>query len=390
MDATTRAVTRDQHRRAGLISHCSDEAELYVGLMSGTSLDGIDAVLAVITQDQTRLVAQHYLGYPQQLRLQLLNLHRPQDDEIHLAALAANQLAHLYAEAVKDLLAKAEQDKTYVRAIGCHGQTLRHRPESGYTIQIGNAALLAELTGITTVSDFRSRDIAAGGQGAPLVPAFHAQVLRHPTLHRVIVNIGGVANITDLPSTGPVRGWDTGPGNMLLDAWIDQHEGATYDKAGAWAARGIVNARLLDKLLSHNFLNLRPPKSAGREQFNLDYLQMLLSAFRDPIGPVDVQATLLEFTAQSLSKAIQQECSGAQEVYVCGGGVHNDALMQRIAGLLAPVPVHSTAIVGIDPDWMEALAFAWLARQTMHGLPGSLPEATGARGTRILGAIYPV
>ena len=367
----------------------SDQTERYVGLMSGTSLDGIDAVLAEITPEHTRLVAHHYLAYPKDLRLQLLKLHSPQDNEMHLAALAAHQLAHLYADAARDFLAQAGQDKAGVRAIGCHGQTLRHRPESGYTIQIGNAALLAELTGVTVVSDFRSRDIAAGGQGAPLVPAFHAQVLRHPTLHRVIVNIGGVANITDLPPAGSVRGWDTGPGNMLMDAWIHQHEGATYDTAGAWAARGKVSASLLDKLLSHDFLNLPPPKSAGREQFNLDYLQTQISTLRDPIGPVDVQATLLEFTAQSLCDAIKQECSGVQEVYVCGGGVHNDALMQRIAALLTPVPVSSTATAGIDPDWMEALAFAWLARQTMHGLPGNLPEATGARGARILGAIYP-
>ena len=372
-----------------MIPDSSDEAELYVGLMSGTSLDGIDAVIAEITPSNTRLVAHHYLAYPEDLRLQLLKLHSPQYDEIHLAALAANRLAHLYAGAVQDLLADAGKNKADIRVIGCHGQTLRHRPESAYTIQIGNAALLAELTGITVVADFRSRDIAAGGQGAPFVPAFHAQVLRHPELHRVIVNIGGVANLTDLPPTGPVRGWDTGPGNILMDAWIHQHEGASYDKAGEWASRGKVNASLLDKLLSHDFLNLPPPKSAGREQFNLDYLQTLLNALSDPIEPVDVQATLLEFTAQSLCDAIQKECSGVQEVYVCGGGVHNDTLMQCIAALLAPVPVSSTGTVGVDPDWMEALAFAWLARQTIHDLPGNLPEATGARGARILGAIYP-
>ncbi|MHB8914947.1 MAG: anhydro-N-acetylmuramic acid kinase [Thiobacillus sp.] len=372
-----------------MISDSLDEAELYIGLMSGTSLDGIDAVLAEITPDQTRLVSHHYLSYPSELRLQLLNLHSPQHDEIHLAMLSGQQLAHLYANAVEGLLKQAVPDKAHIRAIGCHGQTLRHRPESGYTIQIGNAALLAELTRVTVVADFRSRDIAAGGQGAPLVPAFHAQVLRHPTLYRVIVNIGGVTNITDLPPAGPVRGWDTGPGNMLLDAWVHQHEGAIYDKAGAWAARGKVNALLLNKLLSHDFLNLHPPKSAGREQFNLDYLQTLLSTLPGPIGPVDVQATLLEFTAQSLCDAIKKEGSGVQEVYICGGGVHNDALMQRIAALLAPVPVRSTGTAGVDPDWMEALAFAWLARQTMHDLPGNLPEATGARGPRILGAIYP-
>ncbi len=366
------------------------QTERYVGLMSGTSLDGIDAVLAEITDEgKTRLVANYYLPYSPDLRLQLLNLHIPQTNEIHLAALAANELARLYAGAVHSLLHQAGQDKAGIRAIGCHGQTLRHRPEAGYTLQIGNAALLTELSGITVVSDFRSRDIAAGGQGAPLVPAFHAHVLRHPAIHRVIVNIGGVANLTDLPPAGPVRGWDTGPGNILMDAWIHQHNGAAYDNAGAWAARGKVNALLLDKLLSHDFLRLPPPKSAGREQFNRDYLQTLISTLPDPIGPVDVQTTLLEFTAQSLCDAIKKECGGVQEVYVCGGGVHNDALMQRIASLLTPVPVRSTETAGIDPDWMEALAFAWLARQTLHGFPGNLPEATGARGARILGAIYP-
>ena len=357
--------------------------------MSGTSLDGIDAVLAEISSSNTRLLAHYYHAYPQDLRLQLLNLHHTQNDELHLAALAAQQLAQLYGNAVNQLLAQASQDKTEIRAIGCHGQTLRHCPEAGYTFQIGNAALLSELTGITVVADFRSRDIAAGGQGAPLVPAFHAHALRHPKIHRVIVNIGGIANITDLPTAGPIRGWDTGPGNMLMDAWIHQHHDATYDQEGAWAARGELHAPLLDKLLKHDFLSLIPPKSAGREQFNLDYLQTLIGTLPNPVGPVDVQATLLEFTAQSLCDAIEQECAGAQEVYVCGGGVHNKALMQRIATLLAPVPVSSTAAIGVDPDWMEALAFAWLARQTMHGLPGNLPDATGARGERILGAIYP-
>lgn len=367
----------------------TDQTEFYVGLMSGTSLDGVDAVLAEVSASHTQLLAHYYLAYPQDLRLQLLNLHHTQHDELHLAALAAQELAHLYAKATQELLNQANRDKTQIRAIACHGQTLRHRPEDGYTLQIGNAALLAELTGITVVADFRSRDIAAGGQGAPLVPAFHAHVLRHAERHRVIVNIGGIANVTDLPASGSVRGWDTGPGNMLMDAWIHQHHGATYDQEGAWAAHGMLDASLLDKLLNHDFLRLPPPKSAGREQFNLDHLQMLISTLPRPVGPVDVQATLLEFTARSLCDAIQQQCRGVQEVYVCGGGVHNTALMQRIAALMAPVPVSSTATVGVDPDWMEALAFAWLARQTMHGLPGNLPEATGARGERILGAIYP-
>jgi len=365
------------------------EAEHYVGLMSGTSLDGVDAALAEIGPvGQVRLLHSHYLPYPDDLRTRLLGLHTPQPDEIHLTAIAANELAHLYADTVKSLLDGFTAGR--VRAIGCHGQTLRHRPADGYTLQIGNAALLAELTGIAVVADFRSRDIAAGGQGAPLVPAFHAQVLRHPDVHRVIANIGGIANITDLPMSGSVRGWDTGPGNMLLDAWIKRHSGVHYDRDGAWAASGSVHSGLLAALMRHAYLQLPPPKSAGREQFNLDWLDtLLLSSLDEALAPPDVQATLVEFTAMSLADAVNRECTGAQELYVCGGGAHNRALMQRINARLPNLRVATTAMLGIDPDWVEALAFAWLARQTLHHAPGNLPAVTGARGERVLGAIYP-
>ncbi len=355
--------------------------------MSGTSLDGVDAVLAEISATgETRLLHSHYLPYPDSLRARLLALHTPQPDEIHLAACAANDLARLYANAVGALLDGISAAS--VRAIGCHGQTLRHRPADGYTLQIGNAALLAELSGISVVSDFRSRDIAAGGQGAPLVPAFHAQALRHPDLHRVIANIGGIANITDLPVQGTVRGWDTGPGNMLLDAWIKRHGDAHYDQDGTWAASGTVHPDLLEKLMAHPYLPLPPPKSAGREQFNLDWLDTTLARFDHVIDPADVQATLLEFTAMSLSDAVGRECAGVQELYVCGGGAHNGTLMKRIAARLPDIRVATTAGIGIDPDWVEALAFAWLARQALHHAPGNLPSVTGARGARILGAIY--
>jgi anhydro-N-acetylmuramic acid kinase len=363
------------------------EAEYYVGLMSGTSLDGVDAVLAELgPTGQIQLLATHYLPYPDSLRARLLALHTPQPDEIHLAARAANELAQLYAEAVRPLLDEAPDT---VRAIGCHGQTLRHRPADGYTLQIGNAALLTELTGVTVVADFRSRDIAAGGQGAPLVPAFHAQVLRHPDIHRVIANIGGIANVTDLPATGAIRGWDTGPGNMLLDAWIKRHNGVHYDHDGAWAASGSIAPDLLSELSQHAYLQQVPPKSAGREQFNLDWLDATLAHLGHTIAPADVQATLLEFTAISLCEAISRECSGAQELYVCGGGAHSSVLMQRIQALLPNLRVDTTAALGIAPDWVEALAFAWLARQALHHAPGNLPAVTGARGERILGAIYP-
>ena len=356
--------------------------------MSGTSLDGVDAVLAEIAPTgHARLLRSHYLPYPESLRTQLLALHCQQPDEIHLAAVAANDLARLYAAAVLAVLdGTAARD---VRAIGSHGQTLRHRPADGYTLQIGNAALLAELTGISVVADFRSRDIAAGGQGAPLVPAFHAQALRHPGIHRVIANIGGIANITDLPGNGPVRGWDTGPGNMLLDAWIRRHRGANFDRDGAWAAGGTVHFALLQTLAGHPYLRLPPPKSAGREEFNLDWLDARLNALDQTIEPRDVQATLLEFTAVTLCDAVTRECAHAQEVYVCGGGARNGALMNRIKAGLPALRVATTSALGIDPDWMEALAFAWLARQTLHHVAGNLPSVTGARGERVLGAIYP-
>ena len=365
-----------------------DEAELYVGLMSGTSLDGVDAALARIGRSGTvELIHTHYLPYPGNLREQLLGLHTPQNNEIHLAARAANQLAQLYAEAVKAVLVQTPASR--VRAIACHGQTVRHCPAEGYTLQIGNAALLAELTGMAVVSDFRSRDIAAGGQGAPLVPAFHARMLSHPAVHRVIANIGGIANITDLPPNNTVRGWDTGPGNMLLDAWIKRHHGATFDRDGAWAATGTVDPGLLAALLAHAYLPLPPPKSAGREQFNLAWLDAVLASMRSTPAPEDVQATLVEFTAVSLCDAVTRECGGAQALYVCGGGAHNDLLMQRIHAHLPTLQVATTAQLGIDPDWVEALAFAWLARQVLNGEPGNLPAVTGARGPRTLGAIYP-
>lgn len=362
------------------------EAERYVGLMSGTSLDGVDAALCAFPAGEPpHLIACHYLPYSDALRAQLLALHTPQHDEMHLAACAGNALARLYADAVQAVMADHPGS---VGAVGCHGQTLRHRPEHGYTVQIGNAALLAELTGLPVVADFRSRDIAAGGQGAPLVPAFHAHALRHATAHRVIANIGGIANITDLPPTGTVRGWDTGPGNMLMDAWIQRHLGQHYDANGAWAASGTYHPTLLDRLLDHPYLAVSPPKSAGREQFNLGWLDALLKNFSTPLPSADVQATLLELTAISLASAVIHDCPGAEALYVCGGGAHNTALLARLRTHL-PYPVNTTQALGLDPDWVEALAFAWLARQTLHHAAGNLPEVTGAHGPRVLGAIHP-
>lgn len=354
--------------------------------MSGTSLDGVDAILAEFEDYRPRLIGSVYLPYEEALRAELLALNSPSDNELERAAIAANELARRYAAAVAALLEKTESEAGQIKAIGCHGQTVRHRPDLGFTLQLGNPALLAELTGITVIADFRSRDIAAGGQGAPLVPAFHAAMFRHPEHHRVIVNIGGISNITDLPPTNGVRGFDCGPGNVLMDAWAGIHLGKPYDDDGAWAQTGTVIPELLDGLLAEPFFSLAPPKSTGRDLFNLPWLQRFLSpAYR----AVDVQATLLQLTTEGIAHAVESYCPGAEEIFLCGGGAHNGALIGRLKEKLTGRAIAPTDALGVDADWVEALAFAWLARQTLSGKPGNLPQVTGARGQRILGAIYP-
>ena len=353
--------------------------------MSGTSLDGIDAIAGTF-DDGPRLSHSHFQAFDPALRESLLALQASGPDEIHRASMAANALAQAYASAVGALLDKAGLAAGDVEAIGCHGQTVRHRPDAGYTTQLVNAALLTELTGITTVCDFRSRDIAAGGQGAPLVPAFHRQLFHSPDEHRVIVNIGGIANITDLPPSGRVTGFDCGPGNALMDEWICTNLGQQYDHNGAWAATG----RMLDSLYKHLFLNdyflSPPPKSTGRDTFHLAWVKQALTGNE---SPQDVQATLLEVTAQAIAQTINHYCTGAEAVFVCGGGAHNRTLMARLAALLPTRRIADTGVLGLDADWVEALAFAWLAQQTLRGAPGNLPDVTGARGPRVLGAIYP-
>jgi anhydro-N-acetylmuramic acid kinase len=286
---------------------------------------------------------------------------------------------------VNELLKKTRTNSANVQAIGCHGQTIRHRPDAGYTIQLGNGALLAELTHNIVVCDFRSRDIAAGGEGAPLVPAFHQAVFAAPTIHRVIVNIGGIANLTDMGGRA-IQGFDTGPGNMLMDAWIQRHLGENFDRDGAWAQGGNCIPALLQMLLAHEYFRRAPPKSTGRELFNLEGLESQLSGKENPR---DVQATLLEFTAASIALAVKTHCVGAKEIYVCGGGASNAALMSRLTAVFPGLPVATTAKLGIHPDWVEACAFAWLARQALHLRPANLPSVTGAAGSRVLGAIYP-
>ncbi|HSG77655.1 MAG TPA: anhydro-N-acetylmuramic acid kinase [Burkholderiales bacterium] len=361
-------------------------AELYAGLMSGTSLDGVDAVLLDLAGPKPRLVRHAHRAFSPALRAELLALNAGAHGEIERAALCSNALARDYAAVVADLLAGAAVDRSALRAIGCHGQTVRHRPEAGYTVQIGNAALLAELTQTRVVADFRSRDVAAGGQGAPLAPAFHAVMFSSGAEDRAVLNLGGMANLTWLPAAGAVAGFDTGPGNCLMDLWAQRHLGRPQDENGAWAAGARPDAALLDVLLAEPYFALPPPKSTGRDLFNAAWLERRLER---PLAPQVVQATLLELTAQSVAQALRGRFPAARRLIACGGGVRNGALMARLEHLLSPVPVDSSAQHGIEPMQVEAAAFAWLAQQALRGAPGNLPAVTGARGSRILGAVYP-
>jgi anhydro-N-acetylmuramic acid kinase len=360
--------------------------ELFAGLMSGTSLDGVDAVLADFSAMPPKVLAHVHHAFNAALRAELLALNSPGADELDRAARCANELARRYAAAVREVLAKSQVEPAALRAVGCHGQTVRHRPDRGYTVQLGNAALLAELCGARVVADFRSRDIAAGGQGAPLAPAFHAAVLAGSAEPRAVLNLGGIANLTWLPAAGEVTGFDTGPGNCLMDLWAGLHLGRPLDAEGAWAAGARPSAALLENLLAEPYFARRPPKSTGRDLFNEAWLRARLPAGAEPRA---VQATLLELTARSIADALARDCAGARRLIVCGGGVHNRALMARLAALLAPVPVESSAAHGIDPGLVEPLAFAWLAKAALEGEPASLASVTGAQGARVLGAIYP-
>ena len=360
--------------------------QLYVGLMSGTSLDGVDAGVVDFSADHAQVLAGAHLPFEPRLRAALLALNAPGNDEIHRAALLGVELAHRYATAAQAALADAGISADQVAAIGCHGQTVRHRPELGYTVQIGNPALLAELSGIQVVADFRSRDVAAGGQGAPLAPAFHAFAFGSAEEDRAVVNLGGMANLTWLPRSRLVTGFDCGPGNCLMDLWAERHLGVPMDANGDWAAGGTVDQGLLGRFLAEPYIMAPPPKSTGRDLFNADWLS---AQGADAVDPRAAQATLLEFSARCVSDALERYCAGARRVIVCGGGVRNLALMQRLAELCAPVPVVSSQTCGLPPDWVEAVAFAWLAKMALEGVPASLPTVTGARGSRVLGAIYP-
>ena len=368
-------------------------ANLYIGIMSGTSLDGIDVCLADVQDKQFKVLATYFLAYPISIKSKLLTLHTPSHNELEEAELVANQLAKLYAEAVNALLDQQHLKPEQIVAIGCHGQTIRHKPivnhDVGFTLQIGNAALLAELTQITVVSDFRSRDIAAGGQGAPLVPAFHQAVFSHPETSRAIINIGGIANITYLPKTtdqqNSVSGFDSGPGNMLIDAWTKQHLHQDYDADGAWARTGRVNDALLQQMLGDPYLAAPPPKSTGRDLFNDEWLQQQLSKIT--LSPQDVACTLTKLTANSIADALIKFCPPVDEIYLCGGGARNSLLVSELRHNLPNTLIEPTDALGVGVDWVEAAAFAWLAHQTISHRPGNLPAVTGAKGLRILGAI---
>jgi anhydro-N-acetylmuramic acid kinase len=360
---------------------------LYIGVMSGTSLDGLDIALVEL-DPEINLIATHYIPMPDSLRCELLALCASGPDEIARSAIAQQNWVKLAAQGIATLLAEQNLQPADIRAIGSHGQTIRHEPARGFTVQIGNPALLTELTNITVVSDFRSRDVAAGGQGAPLVPAFHEALFEEQPGNRAVLNVGGFSNLSLIEPGKAVSGFDCGPGNVLLDAWIHQQRGDNYDRDGQWAASGKVEPALLRALLSDPFFVTQGPKSTGREVFNLPWLTQHLSRLT-AFAAQDVQATLLELTALTIVESLQQAQSATRELLVCGGGAHNLALMARLASLLPDATVSSTGAYGVDPDWVEAMAFAWLAHCCLEGIAANRPSVTGARGLRVLGAIYP-
>jgi anhydro-N-acetylmuramic acid kinase len=369
----------------------STSEKVFIGMMSGTSLDGVDAVMARFGDDGSIVtLGAASLGFPADLRAELMALQASTPNELEREAIAANGVAALYAACVAQLPQGQE-----VSAIAAHGQTIRHRPELGFTTQTLDGARLAELTGIDVVCDFRSRDVAAGGQGAPLVPAYHAAVFGKAGVTRVVVNIGGIANISVLHADGAVNGFDTGPGNVLMDGWISRHQGKDYDADGAWAASGTIDAALLRSLQADPYFALPAPKSTGRDLFHMDWLDAVLAAHTG-VAPVDVQATLTQLTAQSIAAAIALTAKDAlvDAVYVCGGGAYNGALMRALAACLQSelgkaTTVSSTEVLGVPPNLVEALAFAWLGWRFTERKSGNLPAVTGARGERILGCLYP-
>ena len=365
----------------------------FIGLMSGTSLDGVDAVLIDYQSGQADLIETHYVNYPAKFRQDLASACCGQSIDLETLGTLDIRLGQFLAECTHQLLQKAEINASEVAAIGSHGHTLHHNPSATppYSLQIGDPNCIAASTGITTIADFRRRDIALGGQGAPLVPAFHQAAFQHIQQHRVIVNIGGIANITVLPAgrQTPISGFDTGPGNALLDMWVQQHQQKQWDDKGQWAASGRLDQGLLQCMLEDSYFSAPAPKSTGKEYFSAQWLNLLLNQYNgETIAPIDVQHTLCHLTAISIADAIRKQAGDlTQGVYICGGGVHNHFLLQLLQARLN-CPLNSTQVLGIDPDWVEAMAFAWLARQTLEHQPGNVPLVTGASKPAVLGGIY--
>ncbi|HEV8695584.1 MAG TPA: anhydro-N-acetylmuramic acid kinase [Lysobacter sp.] len=370
-------------------------SDLYLGLISGTSADGIDAALVRFHDDtHCELIHGRTYAWPEALRARLIALGQGAAvDSIDEIGTLDVVIGEHFASAALHLIEEAEVASVDVRAIGSHGQTVRHRPAGAafdgahpFTLQLGDAHVIAERSGIATVADFRRRDVAAGGHGAPLLPALHNALLHSDDEDRAVLNLGGIANFTLLPRRGDVRGFDTGPANALMDAWCARHTGQAFDAGGAFAAQGVFDHALLQRLLDEPWFALPPPKSTGREVFHLEWVQARLHGSE---SPATVQASLLELTAVTIADALRAHQPQTQRVLVCGGGVHNARLLQRIAANLPGVIVESTAAFGLDPDFVEAMGFAWLARQALAGRPGNLPSVTGARGPRVLGVVYP-
>lgn len=366
-------------------------SDLYIGLMSGTSIDGIDAAIVDFSHAKPKLIGTHYSEYSHDLREKILSLCHEGQNEIHRMGEMDQILGRKFAETVNELLEKERLTPSDIAAIGSHGQTIRHYPsqEFPFTLQIGDPNTIAGLTGITTIADFRRRDVALGGQGAPLVPAFHQDVFADKEINRAIVNVGGIANITLLPkNTSEVLGFDTGPGNVLLDTWISENLNKSRDENGAWGQSGNIHQSLLDSFLSDDYFKLLPPKSSGREYFNRQWLLKHLNAINTELLPNDVQATLTALTAQSIVTQVQQYIKDG-EIIICGGGTHNQFLMSLIKQMaLNQFTVNTTSVFNIDPDWVEAIAFAWIAYRTFNRQPGNLPSVTGAKRASILGGVY--
>lgn len=362
----------------------------YIGIMSGTSLDGLD--IALINQEHNKasqLIATKYIAMPESIKFELLSLCSSGANELERAAIAEQKWANLAAQGIQELLKANKFQPNQIKAIGSHGQTVRHFPDKGFTIQISNGALLAELTQITVVTDFRRRDVAAGGQGAPLVPAYHEAIFKSDQKHRAILNIGGFSNLSLLAPNNITQGFDCGPGNVLSDTWITYKRQLSFDEKGQWAASAPVDDQLLALFLADSFFNKTGPKSTGRELFNFEWLQEKLQQLNKSIADNVVQSTILQLTVESIVDSLQKAQPITDELIICGGGAFNDELLKRLKQKLPHTSVKTTQDLGFPPEWIEAMAFAWLAYCCLEKIPANQPAVTGAKGFRVLGAIYP-